>query len=148
MLVDGPESTDEDDLEEEQYSMAKDRPQRDIRPPQRYANLVGYALSVVEETSEVGEPTSYSDAVSCDNSAKWLIAMNEEIESLHRNRTWDLLKPPSGKKIVGCKWDTIAEGKVLVQKIHTKDNPTDMLTKPLPVYKFKQYLDLVGVNCW
>ena len=66
--------------------------------------MVAYALSVAEETSEVGEPTSYSDAVSCDNSAKWLIAMNEEIESLHRNRTWDLVKPPSGKKIVGCKW--------------------------------------------
>ena len=66
--------------------------------------MVAYALSVAEETSEVGEPTSYSDAVSCDNSAKWLIAMNEEIESLNRNRTWDLVKPPSGKKIVGCKW--------------------------------------------
>ena len=148
MPVGGPESTDADDPEEEQYSIAKDRPRRDIRPPQRYANLVAYALSVAEETSEVGEPTSYSDAVSCDNSAKWLIAMNEEIESLHRNRTWDLVKPPSGKKIVGCKWDTIAEGKVLVQKIHTKDNPVDMFTKPLPVYKFKQCLDLVGIHCW
>ena len=72
--VDGPESTNKDDPKEEQYSIAKDRPRRDIRPPQRYANLVAYALSVAEETSEVGEPTSYSDAVSCDNSAKWLIA--------------------------------------------------------------------------
>ena len=44
--------------------------------------------------------------------------------------------------------DTIAEGKVLVQKIHTKDNPTDMLMKSLPVYKFKQCLDLIGVHCW
>ena len=74
--------------------------------------------------------------------------MNEEIESLNWNRTWDLMKPPSDKKIVGCKWDTIADGKVLVQKIHTKDNPVDMFTKPLPVYKFKQCLDLVGVHCW
>ena len=112
MLVDGPESTDKDDLEEEQYSIAKDRSRRNIRPPQRYANLVTYALSVVEETSKVGEPTTYSDAVSFDNSAKWLIA----------------------------------EGKVLVQKIYTKDNPVDMFTKPLPVYKFKQCLDLVGVH--
>ena len=101
--VDGPESTDEYNPEEEQYSIAKDRPRRDIRPPQRYANLVAYALSVAEETSEVGEPTTYSDVVSCDNSTKQLIAMNEEIESLHRNRTWDLVKPPSDKKIVGCK---------------------------------------------
>ena len=43
---------------------------------------------------------------------------------------------------------SITEGKVLVQKIHTKDNSVDMLTKPLPVYKFKQCLDLVGVHCW
>ena len=114
MPVDGPESTDAVAPEEEQYSIAKDRPWRNIRPPQRYANLVAYALSVAEETSEVGEPTSYSDVVSCDNSAKWLIA----------------------------------EGKVLVQRIHTKDDSADMFTKPLPVYKFKQCLDLVGVHCW
>ncbi|XP_071916255.1 secreted RxLR effector protein 161-like [Coffea arabica] len=37
--------------------------------------------------------------------------------------------------------DTIAEGKVLVQKISTKENPADMFTKSLPVYKFKQYLN-------
>ena len=66
--------------------------------------MVAYALSIAEEISEVGEPTSYSDVVSCENSAKWLIAMNEEIESLHQNKTWYLVKPPSGKKIVGCKW--------------------------------------------
>ncbi|CAL9106825.1 unnamed protein product, partial [Musa textilis] len=75
----------EGDPEEEQYSIANDRPRRVIRPPQRYANLVAYALSVAEETGGVGEPTTYSNAVCCD--------------------------------------DTIAEGKVLVQKIHTKDNP-------------------------
>ena len=137
-----------DDPEEEQYSIAKDRPRRDIRPPQRYANLVAYALSVAEEISKVDEPTTFSDAVSYDNSAKWLIVMNKEIESLHQNRTWELVKPPSSKKIVGCKWDTIVEGKVLVQKIHTKDNPVDMLTKPVSVYKFKKCLDLVGVHCW
>jgi hypothetical protein len=33
--------------------------------------------------------------------------------------------------------DIIVEEKVFVQKINTKDNPADMLTKPLPIYKFK-----------
>jgi hypothetical protein len=33
--------------------------------------------------------------------------------------------------------DIIDEERVLVQKFNTKDNPVDMLTKPLPVYKFK-----------
>ncbi|KAL3505152.1 hypothetical protein ACH5RR_034993 [Cinchona calisaya] len=43
--------------------------------------------------------------------------------------------------------DTFAEGKVLVQKISTKDNLADMFTKSLPIYKFKQCLDLVGIRC-
>ena len=30
--------------------------------------------------------------------------MREKIESLHKNNTQDLVKPPEGKKIVDCKW--------------------------------------------
>ena len=30
--------------------------------------------------------------------------MNEEIESLHKNLTWELMESPKGQKIVGCKW--------------------------------------------
>ena len=29
--------------------------------------------------------------------------MQEEMESLHKNKTWDLLKLPKGKKVVRCK---------------------------------------------
>ncbi|KAL3514409.1 hypothetical protein ACH5RR_027126 [Cinchona calisaya] len=42
--------------------------------------------------------------------------------------------------------DTIAEKKVSVQKINTRDNPVDMFTKSLPVAKFKHCLDLIGVR--
>ena len=30
--------------------------------------------------------------------------MHEEIESLHKNGTWELVKLPKGKKNVRCKW--------------------------------------------
>jgi hypothetical protein len=30
--------------------------------------------------------------------------MNEEIESLHKNQAWELVKLLKGTKIVGCKW--------------------------------------------
>jgi hypothetical protein len=30
--------------------------------------------------------------------------MNEEIESLHKNQTWELVKLPKGAKAIGCKW--------------------------------------------
>jgi hypothetical protein len=30
--------------------------------------------------------------------------MNEEIESLHKKQTWELMKLPKGAKTVSCKW--------------------------------------------
>ena len=31
-------------------------------------------------------------------------AMKEELGALQKNKTWDLLPPPAGKRAVGCKW--------------------------------------------
>ncbi|KAG8490786.1 hypothetical protein CXB51_014006 [Gossypium anomalum] len=50
------------------------------------------------------EPSNYSEAISCEDSEKWMFAMQEEMESLHKNKTWDLVKLPKGKKTVRCKW--------------------------------------------
>lgn len=41
--------------------------------------------------------------------------------------------------------DIISQGDILVQKIGTKDNPADMLTKSLPATKFKHCLNLISV---
>ena len=41
--------------------------------------------------------------------------------------------------------DVIAEGLVVVQKIPTEDNHVDMITKLVPVAKFRYYLVLIGV---
>ena len=35
---------------------------------------------------------------------KWKAAMHEELRALDKNRTWELVPLPSGKKTVGCKW--------------------------------------------
>ena len=40
----------------------------------------------------------------------------------------------------------IVVGKIVVTKIHTSENPADMLTKPLPNVKFQHCLDLVGLH--
>jgi hypothetical protein len=35
---------------------------------------------------------------------KWTQAIREEMEALMKNKTWNLVALPRGKKIVGCKW--------------------------------------------
>jgi hypothetical protein len=66
--------------------------------------MAHYALIVVQKTIVAFEPSSYSEAISCDNSSKWLVAMNDEFESLQKNATWKLVELPEGKKPLKCKW--------------------------------------------
>ncbi|KAJ0940684.1 putative RNA-directed DNA polymerase [Helianthus annuus] len=47
------------------------------------------------------EPRSFNEAVKDPN---WVTAMNDEIEALNRNGTWDLVHLPKGRSLVGCKW--------------------------------------------
>ena len=74
----------------QQYSIVKDRERRIIKPPQKYgeADLVAYALSVADNIESSEEPSTYEKAVSCSNSSKWMIVMQEEIGSLHKK--WDM----------------------------------------------------------
>jgi hypothetical protein len=43
--------------------------------------------------------------------------------------------------------DVITRGGVIkVRKIHTRDNPADMMTKPVPTAKFELCSSLVGIK--
>ena len=37
-------------------------------------------------------------------SGEWKKAIDEEIQSLHKNQAWGLVQLPKGKKEIGCKW--------------------------------------------
>ena len=85
-------------------SIAQDRPRRvRVRPPTRYGfeDMVGYALQVAEEV-DTSEPYTYKEAILSPDSEKWFAAMGYEMESLHKNQTWDLVILPSGRKIITC----------------------------------------------
>jgi len=92
--------------EEADRTIAQDRPRRvGVRPPARYRfdDLVGYALQVAEEVDD-NEPSTYNAAVSGNESAQWLAAMGDEMESLQKNQTWELVRLPANRKTVTCKW--------------------------------------------
>ena len=42
--------------------------------------------------------------MSSEHSSRWMIAMQEEMESLHKNGTWNLVKLSMEKKAIHCKW--------------------------------------------
>ena len=46
-------------------------------------------------------PTRIEEAM---EDPKWTQAIKEEMEALMKNKTWNLVPLPRGKKIVGCKW--------------------------------------------
>ena len=51
--------------------------------------------------------------------------MSEEIQSLHKNKTWELVKVPKGKKPIGSKWvfvvkDGIPSSKGIVDSVRYK----------------------------
>lgn len=45
-------------------------------------------------------------------------------------------------------WELVSSGEQLLEKFHTSENVTDMLTKPFTTDKFKHYLDLINVSSW
>uniref|UniRef100_A0A803Q0W6 Retroviral polymerase SH3-like domain-containing protein n=1 Tax=Cannabis sativa TaxID=3483 RepID=A0A803Q0W6_CANSA len=88
----------------EGYPLARNRTRREIHPPTRFvkANLIAYALAAVQQM-EIEEPRSYEEEILGGNKSKWLQAMDEEMDSLQKNKTWVVVPKPENKKIVDCK---------------------------------------------
>ncbi|KAM1767569.1 hypothetical protein ACFX12_045643 [Malus domestica] len=57
--------------------------------------------SFVHQLSSVSIPNSVHEALA---DPRWKAAMNEELKSLKKNSTWEIIELPTGKKPVGCKW--------------------------------------------
>eukprot|EP00253_Pinus_taeda_P035126 PITA_35126 len=65
----------------------------------------------------VDDPIHFEDAI---KDKKWIEAMDEEINAIERNKTWDLVELPKGKEVIGVKWvyktKSNNEGKIERQK--------------------------------
>jgi hypothetical protein len=67
-------------------------------------NMIYYALSCAEQVDSSYESATYSEAIACSDREKWIAAMQDEMQSLEKNCTWDVVPLPKGKKHVRCKW--------------------------------------------
>lgn len=50
------------------------------------------------------EPRSFKEAMICKDSKKWKLTIDNEYDSLIKNKTWVLVKKSKNTKIVGCRW--------------------------------------------
>lgn len=76
---------------------------RTRKEPDRYLwHVEGSEVLTVAESND--EPTSYKSAISNPDSAKWLEAMETEMQSMRDNQVWDLVELPPESRAVGSKW--------------------------------------------
>jgi hypothetical protein len=90
-----------DDVREE--CIAKRKGKREIVLPARLNDCVAcmaYALPVIE----VDIPTSFTEATRSGEAKHWHEAMDDEMLSLMKNKTWEVVELPKGRKAIGCKW--------------------------------------------
>nr|ABA97036.1 retrotransposon protein, putative, Ty1-copia subclass [Oryza sativa Japonica Group] len=66
-------------------------------------DMVYYAFSCAEQVN-THEPAAYTEAVVSDDREKLISAMQEEMQSLEKNGTWELVRLPKQKKTIHCKW--------------------------------------------
>ncbi|CAL2277917.1 unnamed protein product [Prunus armeniaca] len=111
------------------------------------------ALPVPQSTRD-SESSELHDALSNPN---WIDAMNVEMDALNKNKTWDLVPLPRGKKTVGYRWVFTLKHKAdssidrykarLVAKGYTQTYGVDYLETFAPVAKLNTvreeiYMDL------
>ncbi|CAD6247484.1 unnamed protein product [Miscanthus lutarioriparius] len=67
-------------------------------------DMVHYTFSCAEQVENIHEPAMYTEVVVSGDREKWISAMQEEMQSLEKNGTWDVVRLPKQKKAVRCKW--------------------------------------------
>ncbi|KAH9648891.1 hypothetical protein KPL70_025781 [Citrus sinensis] len=87
------------------YQLTRDRQKRQSKAPKRYgyADLIAFALHSAHEIN-AEEPQNFKEAINCQYAKEWKKSMDEEMTSLYKNCTWELVKIPKNRRIVGCKW--------------------------------------------
>lgn len=66
-----------------------------------YDHLSQKYRAYVAAMSNITEPKSYNEAV---KDLRWVLAMNEEIQALELNKTWNVMALPADKSVIGYQW--------------------------------------------
>ena len=101
------------------------------------------------------EPQSFKEAMSSPEAPYWKEAINDEVESILQNYTWELVDLPPGSKPLGYKWifkkKMKADGSIdkykarLVIKGYKKKEGLDYFDTYLPVTRISSIRMLIAI---
>ncbi|GJT37766.1 retrovirus-related pol polyprotein from transposon TNT 1-94 [Tanacetum coccineum] len=132
----GNEDEEQDEGPQQQnldnYVLVRDRAKRTTTIPARYRDEGNVSLSrpsgskvddmaaypfAISEEEDTHEPITFQEAINSSEKDEWVRAMKEEMSSLKKNHTWELVDQPPGQKLISYKWlYKIKEGIEGVQK--------------------------------
>ena len=95
----------DDDVQQRSPSLSTTRQRRKIVAPRRYikeCEYVAYPLNIASKVEGLHEPSTYKEALASNDSSKWLIAMKQEMESLAKNETWDIVEAQKKRRFLGA----------------------------------------------
>ena len=105
--IEGPVHDEQIQQPQEQEQQVQVPLRRSIRE-RRSAIPDDYIVYLLEHEESGGlmedEPINFREAMKSSYSDKWISAMNEEYNSMHDNKVWELVPLPEGAKPIGCKW--------------------------------------------
>ncbi|GKB81391.1 retrotransposon protein, putative, ty1-copia subclass, partial [Tanacetum coccineum] len=79
-------------------------------------DMVAYVFVIAEE-EDTHEPITFQEAINSSEKDEWVRVIKEEMSSLKKNHTWELVDQPPSQNLVSCKWlYKIKEGIEGVQK--------------------------------
>lgn len=126
---------------------------RERRQPDRYGDFMAHVA--------ITEPTTHKQAMIADDAELWKEAIDEEMDALRRNNTWDIVTRPKDRAVVGSRWvfkvKHRADGSVdrykarLVAKGFSQIPGTDFEETYAPVARFdslRLLLALAAHNNW
>ena len=73
------------------------------RKSKRARTSMSFRPDFITFLTEVG-PQTYKEAMSTPKAPYWQETVNDEINSIMQNHTWELVNLPLGNKPIGCKW--------------------------------------------
>ncbi|KAH9669265.1 hypothetical protein KPL70_021724 [Citrus sinensis] len=97
-----PEHEEQEPVESEAPEVRQST--RERRPLAWHSEYVTEINVVYCLLTEDGEPSTFHKALESSDIALWMTAIQEEIEALHKNKTWELIPLPRGRKAIGNKW--------------------------------------------